>query len=91
METVDTSASLKSVRWQQWADAQAKFEASGLTVREFCRQHNLGPVCQHKPERWSGETRNWKPVMVVHLNPERPLHTEINQPLETDPLIKKAA
>lgn len=42
METVDTSESLKSVRWQQWADEQAKFEASGLTVREFCRQHNLG-------------------------------------------------
>ena len=30
METVDTSESLKSVRWQQWADEQEKFEASGL-------------------------------------------------------------
>ena len=23
------------------------------------------------PERWSGETRNWKPVRVVHLNPAK--------------------
>jgi len=28
---------------------------------------------------------------VVHLNPEKPLQTEINQPLEAQPLIKKAA
>jgi hypothetical protein len=27
----------------------------------------------------------------VHLNPEKPLRTEINQPLEAHPLIKKAA
>lgn len=43
------------------------------------------------PERWSGKIRNWKPVLVVHLNPEKPLQTAINQPLETDPQIKKAA
>lgn len=24
-----------------------------------------------KPERWSGEIRNWKPVAEVHLNPEK--------------------
>ena len=24
------------------------------------------------PERWSGATRNWKPILVVHLNPEKP-------------------
>lgn len=23
------------------------------------------------PERWSGSTRNWQPVLVVHLNPEQ--------------------
>jgi putative transposase len=25
---------------------------------------------QRHPERWSGDTRNWNPVYVVHLNPE---------------------
>jgi hypothetical protein len=25
---------------------------------------------QRNPERWSGSTRNWNPVYVVHLNPE---------------------
>jgi hypothetical protein len=24
------------------------------------------------PERWSGATRNWQPVTIVHLNPEKP-------------------
>ena len=23
------------------------------------------------PERWSGATRNWQPVLVVHLNPDQ--------------------
>ncbi len=32
------------------------------------------------PERWSGDTRNWKPVEEVHLNPEKkPSHTEENK------------
>ncbi len=26
---------------------------------------------QRHPERWTGETRNWTPVGVVRLNPER--------------------
>ena len=25
-----------------------------------------------RPERWSGQTRNWKPIGPVWLNPERP-------------------
>ena len=24
-----------------------------------------------RPERWSGATRNWQPVLVVHLNPDQ--------------------
>ena len=23
------------------------------------------------PRRWSGNTRNWKPVTIVHLNPDK--------------------
>lgn len=26
---------------------------------------------QERPERWSGDTRNWEPVGIVNLNPER--------------------
>jgi len=26
---------------------------------------------QQRPERWSGATRNWQPVLVVHLNPDQ--------------------
>lgn len=26
---------------------------------------------RNRPERWSGPTRNWKPVAVVHLNPDK--------------------
>jgi putative transposase len=26
---------------------------------------------EHHPKRWSCKTRNWKPVTIVHLNPEQ--------------------
>ena len=42
-----------------------------VTVYEAAKARN--------PECWSGETRNWKPVLVVHLNPEKPLRTGIYQ------------
>jgi len=29
-----------------------------------------------RPERWSGGTRNWEPVTLVSLNPERKVITE---------------
>lgn len=33
------------------------------------------------PQRWSGATRNWDPVKIVHLNPDRPDKTT-NTPME---------
>ncbi len=33
--------------------------------------HTLVNANGPKPERWSGKTRNWKPVGAVWLNPER--------------------
>jgi hypothetical protein len=42
VETTDASAQLTATRRQHWESEQARFEASGLTVREFCRQNNLG-------------------------------------------------
>jgi putative transposase len=41
------------------------------------------------PERWSGNTRNWRPVAIVHLNPDK---TSSNaDEVEENELLKKAA
>jgi signal transduction histidine kinase len=40
------------------------------------------------PERWSGATRNWQPVTIVHLNPEKPA-TKKNSPTGAKPGAKK--
>jgi len=42
METTDARAPLIATRRQRWESEQARFEASGPTVRKFCRQNNLG-------------------------------------------------
>lgn len=42
------------------------------------------------PNRWSGEVRNWKPVEIVHLNPEK--GHSLKSETEAEPLtLKKAA
>ena len=42
------------------------------------------------PERWSGATRNWEPIRVVHLNPDQ--HgAEKGEREEQRPELKKAA
>lgn len=42
------------------------------------------------PARWSGATRNWNPVTIVHLNPEKNIKDAINQK-EKKPGLKKVA
>ena len=42
------------------------------------------------PERWSGATRNWQPILRVHLNPDKPLCPE-TQPQEIQHKLKHAA
>jgi putative transposase len=42
------------------------------------------------PERWSGVTRNWEPVTVVHLNPEKNIMEAVNKK-EKKPELKRAA
>jgi amidase len=42
------------------------------------------------PQRWSGATRNWQPVSVVHLNPDQ-LHTDHNRHKENHRSLKQAA
>ncbi len=39
------------------------------------------------PHRWSGPTRNWQPVLVVHLNPDQ--HADVKK--EGKPTLKKTA
>ena len=55
---------------------------SRVKVYEAARARN--------PERWSGATRNWQPILMVHLNPDKPLHPE-TQPQEIQHKLKKAA
>jgi hypothetical protein len=45
------------------------------------------------PQRWSGTTRNWQPVQVVHLNPEQCVddQKEGNQQLKKSPRFSLAA
>ena len=42
------------------------------------------------PQRWSGATRNWQPVSIVHLNPDQ-LHTDNNRHKENHRTLKQAA
>ena len=42
------------------------------------------------PQRWSGPTRNWQPVRVVHLNPDKSGAEKIRQK-EMRPELKQAA
>lgn len=41
------------------------------------------------PKRWSGATRNWEPVVIVHLNPDKP--EEIGHVKVTNEVLLKAA
>lgn len=41
------------------------------------------------PERWSRDTRNWQPVRIVHLNPDK--LTEGSHQQQGDSTLKKAA
>ena len=42
------------------------------------------------PERWSGATRNWQPIKVVYLNPDK-RSAEKGARKELSPELKKAA
>jgi putative transposase len=42
------------------------------------------------PHRWSGATRNWQPVTIVHLNPAKSVKEVVNNK-EGDTAIKKTA
>jgi putative transposase len=74
-----------AIRFVRPAQRHAGLDAALLRKRD--------EVCQAAraahPERWSGNTRNWKPVSIVHLNPNQTSSdaTEV----EENELLKKAA
>jgi putative transposase len=47
----------------------------------LAQRHALNQAArEHNPTRWSGKTRNWDPIAVVSLNPERtPEITPVNK------------
>lgn len=64
---------------------------AGLDVALLSKRVKLYDAAKARhPERWSGSTRNWQPVTIVHLNPEK---TEIQNThrKEQVPELKLAA
>jgi hypothetical protein len=61
--------SRKAVGWEVYEEESGEKAAALL--------HELYEQARKKsPERWSGQTRNWKPVGTVLLNPDREQHVE---------------
>ena len=49
----------------------------GLDRQVLARRHDLYERAKEKkPERWSGQTRNWEPIGTVLLNPDREQQVE---------------
>jgi putative transposase len=62
---------------RQWVHSFAQWynythRDSALRYATPAQRHSLNQAARAaKPERWSGNTRNWIPATVVTLNPER--------------------
>jgi transposase InsO family protein len=54
-----------SIRFVTPSDRHEGHETSILAAR----QHVYAAACERRPDRWSQEPRNWKPVREVTLNP----------------------
>ena len=53
---------------------------AGLDTALLSKRDEVYAAAKEKhPERWSGATRNWKPILVVHLNPDKMITIESNQ------------
>ncbi len=56
---------------------------AGLDVQILAHRKNVYEAARAKhPERWSRETRNWEPVTVVYLNPDKSDKNHIHGSLE---------
>lgn len=67
---------------QRHAGQDAELLGQRIDVYEAAKARN--------PGRWSGATRNWQPVTVVHLNPEKSSTNDVNKK-EGKPALKQAA
>ena len=55
----------------KYCEALAERHA-GLDAALLHKRVNVYKAAKKRhPERWSGTTRNWQPVCVVHLNPDQ--------------------
>jgi len=58
---------------------------AGLDTAILAKRHAIYQVAKARhPERWSRQTRNWQPVQVVYLNPNK------SNQNETQTILKKA-
>ncbi len=64
---------------------------AGMDATLLRKRHEVYEAAKARhPERWSGATRNWQPIQIVHLNPEYQLATNGDRK-EQRPELKKAA
>lgn len=64
---------------------------AGLDAALLSKRTEVYEAAKEKhPERWSGATRNWKPVLIVHLNPEKSDENNTDRK-EQHPELKMAA
>ena len=64
---------------------------AGLDVGLLRKRIDVYEAAKRKhPERWSGTTRNWQPIGVVHLNPDQQTNKKIDQK-EGAPELKRVA
>jgi putative transposase len=64
---------------------------AGLDVALLSKRTEVYEAAKAKhPGRWSGATRNWQPILVVHLNPENQAANAV-KPKEQNLKLKKAA
>ena len=65
---------------------------AGLDGALLCKRFQVYEAAKAKhPERWSGATRNWEPVMTVHLNPGKNIMEAVNKKEQKPQLKKKSA
>jgi hypothetical protein len=64
---------VKLAEYEQWRMALKEGEAASASTNKRIRQLER-ELARANPERWNGSTRNWLPVELVVLNPERAPH-----------------
>jgi putative transposase len=74
------------IRFVTPAQRHAGLDAALLSQRDAL----FKKARQAHPERWSGDTRNWEPVTIVHLNPAHNV-TRKQQPQASNAPLERAA